>query len=73
MKAKGLELIAFLFVPHCYEYCYGHFPLGEKLIYACETPAGHQDNHAHIQCNQAREQNFLKPYFWAKNYTDRPT
>ena len=26
-----------------------------------------------VQCNQAREQNFLKPYFWAKNYTDKPT
>ena len=27
----------------------------------------------YVQCNQAREQNFLKPYFWAKNYIDRPT
>ena len=26
-----------------------------------------------LQCNQAREQNFLKPYFWAKTYTDKPT
>ena len=24
----------------------------------------------YIQCNQAREQNFLKSHFWAKNYTD---
>ena len=26
-----------------------------------------------LQCNQAREQNFLKSYFWAKTYTDKPT
>ena len=25
-----------------------------------------------LQCNQAREQNFLKPNYWAKSYTDRP-